>query len=486
MAEYLQVVQNTIDNFMKKISFLLIALGCACAINAQPLNLFQPHGKNTAYANFVKAMLARNPAITAAKTTAVKERVIAQVFYMANTIQDSTRFIYNSSNHNGSKFDYSSFQYPYGFGYDGTTAIDNVNGFHHKPYVLADVVLDFNSYSGSFGLVEQTISTYDANNNITVYNDTFLDGSNNSQYYVANYNAQNNIVNVTNFQPINNVYDSFNKTFYRYYQNQLVADSTYSGGTNSFTLYSRNDYTYDNAGNLTLLVNSMYNGTTTATPQGRFINTYTASNQLNTSEDDQYNGNQWQLNTKDVFGYTSGVSFYTYYKETNSYSAIPDIINYHVSSSGVPDSLYGSIDTNGPAAVPFKVIITYNSFNDPVNFKEYFGSGSFFYPVPQQENRYYYETYNPAAVKNVTATADNVKVYPNPATTTLYISGTDGTKGGVLVSLTNTLGQLLMTQTSNSTGVQSVNIAALKPGMYTLSVSDVAGNRLHTQTIIKQ
>lgn len=77
----------------------------------------------------------------------------------------------------------------------------------------------------------------------------------------------------------------------------------------------------------------------------------------------------------------------------------------------------------------------------------------------------------------------DIRIFPNPVNDMLYIQSKEIFKDPVQVSLSNALGQkVLQTQSSNSKLV-SIDIAAMTPGIYILSLS--VGDQVFTKKIIK-
>jgi Secretion system C-terminal sorting domain len=75
-----------------------------------------------------------------------------------------------------------------------------------------------------------------------------------------------------------------------------------------------------------------------------------------------------------------------------------------------------------------------------------------------------------AGVNNI-ATAGNVKVYPNPATQTLYIDGTSSSQTCTIYSVN---GQRVISKTF--AGHDAIDISALSGGIYFYTISDAYGN----------
>jgi len=77
--------------------------------------------------------------------------------------------------------------------------------------------------------------------------------------------------------------------------------------------------------------------------------------------------------------------------------------------------------------------------------------------------------HTPTAIKQVSLNANDITVYPNPATTQLTVQSTNQPISKI--TITNLLGQTLYSLQYNSLQV-NVNIAALAPGMYFVKVND--------------
>jgi hypothetical protein len=472
---------------MKKISLFCFSLCAMQVVHADPfMSIFKK--KDAKHHQFIHALTAGYTNGTAAKSTTLKERVIAQSYVSMGQV-DSTRFIYKTGNQNGSQFDYNALHYAVQFSYGNQVFIEGVNGAHARPYVFADVAEHYNNYNGPFGLSELNTITYDVNGNITVFDDSFFNAQNGATIYVSNY-SQQNITNSTTLYNFGSSSDTGALRFFRYNQGHIAADSTYqnfSMGTpgSSLTLGSRNDYTYDNAGNLTKLLSSGYDLNTQAlTPGFRYLNTYTVDNRLKTSIAESYNGSSWDIQYVDSFGYTTNIPFYTYSKETVPSSPVPTTINYHTTNAGVVDSVYGLTDTGNNTPANIKLLFTYDSYNNPVTAKLFYGQGTIFSTTPSEHFNYYYETYQPSAVNNVANIASNVHVYPNPVHNELYVSGLTGI--GNIISLVNMAGQTVMTQITGGNSLQTVSLGGIAAGNYVLRVSDAAGNKVHAQTVVKQ
>ncbi|MDR3679049.1 MAG: T9SS type A sorting domain-containing protein [Flavipsychrobacter sp.] len=476
---------------MKKTLILSLLISGAYALNAQPLFLAAHNKKNTAHTHFVQAMLARNPqSAPAQKTTGTMERLTGEedTYVTTNTFASNpiTTYSYNSTNTKGSSFNNAT-GYFSGISYDpyGYDTYGNVNGaYAPQPCnVFADTVKNFNNDgSGIFLLGEQYV-TYNGNN---ITNITSISGSN-TTITAASYNGQNKIVSLVVYSILNGVSDTSTKRIFVYAQNKLVADSTYINSP--LTVQFVNTYTYDGSGNLTQINAYEYSNSTTIASR-KYTNTYTTSNQLKTSKEDDmdFSNNQWYTASIDSFGYTSGIDFYTFEKYTVFENGVSQVntLQFHLSATGLVDSAIGSVDTgNTVNQTPLKYIVQYDSYNNPVITKGYYGTGTTFSTFPYYVASYTYETYNGTAVPNTTA-ASAITVYPNPANNIVCISGINATAGNTTIHIVNTMGQLLVTQTADSKTVQTIDINRFSPGAYLLIITDDSGKILQSQKIIKQ
>ena len=466
---------------MKKIALLIMFMICVATTYAQSISDIKA-SHNTPQSRFVRSMLARNPEQQAAKSTQVYERVVAKSEYSDSsnnfTVIDSTSYIYKAGNNHGSKFDYGYLDYPTDYYYKKGVlneffSVNGVNGVHIEPYLSMDTL---KYYHDPLSQQYSEISTYayTPNRDIYEYNYARDDSVDTTQLrIVAQYDALNNINSDIVLQNnVVNSFDTISKAFFYYAQNKLFVDSEYYLSNQVFSPLIVSNYQYDNSGNLIKIIDTnLYSG-----DHAVYINTYTTNNQLLTSSCIGNIGN-----TFDSFGYTPGYDNYTYTKHVGGNSSY--IQKYHVGASGQIDSVFDY--TNGGAMVQDFCVFTYNTYGDPRTLTIFQGSPD--NATTYGQERYYYQTYTPpAAVNNISNTIANIIVYPNPANNTLYISGLENIKGAATINLTNSIGQLMMTQSGNAGSMQSITLAGLAAGMYIALVSDATGNELCRQKFIKQ
>src|SRR6185437_1224534 len=156
----------------------------------------------------------------------------------------------------------------------------------------------------------------------------------------------------------------------------------------------------------------------------------------------------------------------------------------HLNKNSLPDTIVNITPSLTDTATTG---ITYDPLDNPIisDVKDQVGT---FYPSLSTIFYFYYETYTTTQVSTISQNTDNIKIYPNPATNQIYINLTDAARNTQLsVNLINANGQLIRTESipPNSQTWQT-SIADLTPGTYFISIRDGAGNKLHSQTIIKQ
>jgi hypothetical protein len=94
-------------------------------------------------------------------------------------------------------------------------------------------------------------------------------------------------------------------------------------------------------------------------------------------------------------------------------------------------------------------------------------------------------TYSSAVEINYTASQALVSVYPNPASTNLFVNISSGYDNASL-KFTDALGREVLLQSIHSTGIYSINTTSLLPGIYYVLVDDGAGNLNKTKIIIQK
>lgn len=457
-----------------------ILLLCTCAVHADPINSLLKN-KNQSFYRFIEG-------ITSGYYTnsTNRERIVAQ--YSAtypNNSNDSIRYIYIDTNHHGSAYNYMVLGYP-APSYLEDQGIESKYSYRSTPGVWADTMLYYSNTQVLYGPVQRNIIQYNSNGDIVFFSTIMLTGPYIFDLSTAIYDNQNNIVSSLGFSVIGGNADSSTKRFFAYSQGRLVSDSMYDNMTlgtgDSFRVYEKKNYTYDNNGNLLTLSDYVYYTAQVQTPNYRYLNTYTADNRLQTSEYDLYYNSRWNVMETDSFGYSSNVPYPTYWISKDTSGSSPLIINYHTTSAGLVDSIFATQHA-GSSSINSKIIFTYDNYNNPVTANMYQGVGTYYSPTPVETVRYYYETYQPSAVSQVAGKNMQVQVYPNPTNNAIHITGLTG---GETISIINMSGQLLIRQTANGNTSQTISLDGLVPGTYIVTVTGNNGNRLFGRQVVKQ
>ena len=282
---------------------------------------------------------------------------------------------------------------------------------------------------------------------------------------------------------------------------QLAIDSSsFNYGAGLWIVDYKYVYTYDAAGNVTAVDNFV--DSSGYWQQHREIAlTFNADNTLKTAGVSQYSGGTWTPVSVDSFGYTSGVSYFTFEK-TSLYAYDTNFCTYlkHVSPLGLPDTLYYNYYISGPGLPSQlqnekKVVFVYNSYDNPVTATAYnfhitdsaTWSGSF-NTAPERIFYYHYETYEITDVHNIAGVAPTLNIYPNPANDEVKISYPGAKKGAYYsVSLTNAAGQLVSAERIPwLKELETISVKELIDGLYILEVRDDENVILSQQKIIKR
>ncbi len=420
---------------------------------------------------------------SAFKTTDLKERVIGEADYYIDSgkrsFRDTTIFKYSGMR--GSEYNYN------GFVYDSPTPVfDNEEPVIITPYSTGEqlVMCDTELYQ-SIGAV---YTPYDKNNNALTY--TYEIGAPYS-FYINAFDASNRISVVSALNTPSA--DTFSKRYFKYNTSgQLIEDSLYTTIISTH-LEQKYLYSYDASGNITAAVgytNGLPSGTWTV--QRYDSMTYYSDNKLKTFIATDSHGELLENDTLSYIpgnNYPSYIASYGWDNDSGKWS-IGDIYTYHFNSNGLPDTVkLQSWDVNDTLGISFltqQFILYYDSLNNPILCKDLPDSNA--YGSIISESYYYYGNYTTTNVSLSSRQIDSIKIYPNPATSQIYINLASAAKNTqVFVNLINANGQLIRTESvpTNSQTWQ-MSITDLTPGTYFISISDGAGNKLHSQAIIKQ
>jgi hypothetical protein len=76
---------------------------------------------------------------------------------------------------------------------------------------------------------------------------------------------------------------------------------------------------------------------------------------------------------------------------------------------------------------------------------------------------------------------EGIKVYPNPASHTVNIEATEGSK----IAVYNMIGQRIAVPATNSGRLSILDVSALAAGNYTIHIQDASGTSSHKLTVVK-
>ncbi len=243
------------------------------------------------------------------------------------------------------------------------------------------------------------------------------------------------------------------------------------------------------------------------TPSAQEILTYDASNRLITDSASFYDSSSttWHPSYRYAFGYTTGVSYFTS-EEIDVYGMSltePDTLytkntfTKHISAAGLPDTVYFSNYTGGPAigyllSAGKKLIFSYDGYKNPTIASSYkfniadsaTGTGAYS-TMPDRTFFYYYETY--LGVNNTMPNDARASFFPNPAADEVNISRPGFQAGSpVQVVITNSVGstvRLIAMPWLRET--ETISLRGLAPGAYIVTVIDADGGKLFAQKVIK-
>ncbi|MES2701404.1 MAG: T9SS type A sorting domain-containing protein [Bacteroidota bacterium] len=480
---------------MRSTFILLLTLACAQAATAQQPAIIRTHPQ--VLQALLQPQLIQQHA--SAKTTALKQRVIAQStrYNAIDSLTDSLDMQYTGLR--GSTYDYNMMLYPYDYSYRASPMFNYLGSFT-KPQVLYDVCnrRTVDPFTNIYGMYETMYATYDTTK-LTEYKDIFVDSAtNDNMRYLNTFNTAGNITKGLWFNYNLGVSDSAFKQLFEYNSNgRLVKDSVYEKHLGIWKLAARTMYTYD-AGNNLVQIDNYANTTDTSftlplIEQLKYVNTYDASNRLHTVLTSMYDGTALTQYVKDTFDYSGTLTFHNSWRQhqwdpINTYWAPMVYMQKHLNAASRPDTVSTyTFDSLANAWYPYyRDVITYNTQNNPLTMNNYIYNWTSFPATPDFTTTYYYETYNdPTGAGPIPAKLCGL-LYPNPARNTVVLSQLSVDRSAaVVISIVNAGGQMLSRQARTYTGDMEISIADLVSGMYTIDVRDNVGALLYTAPVIK-
>lgn len=423
----------------------------------------------------------------AAKTTVLKERVIAESSYDLTggtpALMDTTRYRYtglNTSAYNLEEFLYNYYYDPiYGdpFLY-GTDA--------YKPEVIADSVA---RYDDNGDLIDKVRITYNTDMTIATYTREVYAGGviDNGDRYLNTYTG-GKLTQCLYLIHNGTQWDSSNRKVFNYTTAGKISSDTiyfYDGG--AWIPEQRDQLTYLGTGELSVLQAEGWDiATSSWMPAYQYDLTYYPGNKLKDLLISIDFGTGLTPLIKDSFSYAPGTSFsqnrYLYQNIGSGFEPAARMLK-HINAQNLPDTMTIESFDGTAWAMENKGALVYNSFSNPTYLNVYDNTNTLI-----QRFNYYYEQYNdPTSVKPV-AGGQQINVYPNPAVSDLRVEWKNAVQNELTgVSLSNLAGQKVYSEQMRwKEKVLHINTSALVPGLYILSVTDAQGHVLHTQRVVKQ
>jgi len=430
-------------------------------------------------------ILSQQAAKTAAKGAAgTDERLIGASLYQGDIVTDSTRYIYSGTRYSDvTNIDFNSYQ----DNFDPSSSI--------MPLELGDAVHNRLAYdtmyhysmpgSGSSLVLDIILSkAYDTDNRAVMMNFQGFDAglpAMQQRYYITYAGTGTDIgqavlLNDTS-ELFTGMFDTAQVFTVQYNAGaQREQDSLYQAGAAGYNLTT---YTYTTEGLISSVLFSTSPDGVTYVPQNRSSYTYDESNRLVRDLEEVYADTEWQPSYLDSFSYTGTSPLYTH-NISYAYTAgdwTPDYQFDAVLHTGFTayDTAFVLQDWGEGILEPTLMLtFKYNTNEHLTNMYFYFADGEGGYMEdPIIDLRYFYGPIVPVSVPEVAVSAPAVKLYPNPATSHIFVEAA----GKVNVSVYNLSGQLLLQQSSaaQNGGVQ-LNIANLPAGTYVADVQTEKGN----------
>jgi hypothetical protein len=407
-------------------------------------------------------------ATTAGKTGADPDRVTGQTrtSYSGTTptLLDSTIWIYSGTR--GSRF--GDYLLTYGFD-NPADAPATIEG--SDSYVNYDTMRQI-AYSGGTSSTSATFRTYDAGNKVQM---TAVVQGNRRLF---GYNAAGKLGNITilRYKVAAGTYDTAQKETLTYdgsgniqKRNFFVYDSTSSTWTNLIEY----GFITNSTGQILNLEMQVEMGSGLE-PYVRFAYDYGAAGKFVRSIRQEYDGSDYVDVIKDSVGYSTGgvMVFENYYQSDGSggwnvvYSE-----RRHLTAQNVADSV-AVVDGSDASYIK----LSYNTNNLPTRVAYYdLGASS-----PTGEYRYYYAAVTPPPTPTSVAGAQTGKTLglaPNPAAGRIRL---DNKLGGTF-RVIDLSGRLMME--GGLTPAASIGIEHLTPGIYSILMTDAAGERFSARFV---
>lgn len=483
---------------MKKLFYLIVLMVFSSTAQAQQIPNWHRHFSPELVK---KALLQREsyrPQQAALqKTTGTKLRIIAESEYDLQTTPinkiDSSNFKYfgsNGSTYYPSQENYQNYYPPFlsiGGNGDAYTTINP----------MADSIRywQYNTDSASFNLINEIAASYTSAGHINTYEDK---GSSYYAYHTRYSNTYNNIGQLKQilgleYDTVAHTWDSSTKYTYTYSaQGKLMRDSLYEWDANEgeWSLYAIIKHSYDANGNEKQTDFTVDAGSSFVSVLRAEL-TFYPNNQQKTFIFFQNMGSGLAPDTKDTFAtQPSGLNYatesWTYYNDNNQWKKYSHRVMI-VNNQNMPDSILYDLwnDTTSSYNKNNVTVFTYNSDNLPTQWNSYVFPTSSTTQL-QNTHYFYYESFTPSGIEQ-TKLNTKITLYPNPTNDALHLEWKEGIGKQVNLSITNTAGQLLRSESFTwHQATEIISLQTLAPGNYFIRVSDIQRGAIFSTQFVKK
>lgn len=478
----------------KTLTILFVA--CSSMANAQnkmqhPFSTGKGQRPDKFHAH-VMNMLQTQLASTAQKTTAMKERVIAETAKDQNMIlMDTTVIKYVGTN--GSRFDYNFMMYNYGYSNFGFTPNNYPYDFSQLD-VKHDSIYGWSDNGSGLDLVYISTAQHSTAGLLNELEEINYDAGSldYADIYANSFDAQGRFSQLIYLENNGSGYDSVGKLICTYDANgEKIADTVYDYSAGSWDLSGLLRYTYNSSGLLDSLYQLSSDGAGGWDTDLVYVHTHDNAGRLETVVGYADFGSGLAAAVADTFTYTGNNTYFTSLMEYQYSGAGLEptfLLSKHIGATNLPDTMwYSQYDFSISDWLPIgQVVTSYNSNNNPVK-QEMAENISGNLDLVATYN-YYYELYDDAP-QNVHNTVKNAAIilYPNPVISELNMTWSDADGKQATVELANAAGQKLYTRSFTwKEKNQKISLMNLSQGMYWVVIRNAAGAVIYRQSIMKQ
>ena len=472
---------------MKHCLTISLLVFSANALYGQPQNNrhFIHHDPVFKYAQHIVTSKTANKV---AKTTATKQRVVAQSGYDIwggiPTLDDSLWFKYTGAN--GSVFDYNELTYEPYFSPD---ARENM-------FAYGDILIKADTVQREVGTTltpyEMITNRFNSAGMLNDYSQYFHLNPNQSERSLVNYDASGKptIVWLFTWNPLPIKWDTSGKIAFAYNSvNQLESDTSYEYNSGVFLLRSTSSYVYDWGG---FLINKMIRQDLGwgLTDFERYTFGYYPNHSIKEMVVESNNGSALRPHFKYEIAHDPANLFIT--QETVLRHDSQNDLWEPFSRTTRGANLQGLPDTSrfynwfgNDWYLYEKAITTFNAENNPEQVVYYRpGVTGLEY---KYQHKFYYETYNILGVDERSERGNIVQVYPNPAADFINIQIADQNSRIENIRLVNSTGQIVgQKHIGKIPGTEQLSLSGLASGLYYLVVTGSDGAVIHKQPVLKQ